>query len=1112
MDPPSAPLYSDLRDWLDFLRRESWALRFHPGLLAQQASAQPVDSCVAKAAGRARERTGESWPPWLRLANPPRSASPCLWTSDFGVPVTLAKFSPDGSRLVLGTGRGALVTLETRTARRLVHTTVHEKAVTCGTFVAPDHCLLTGGADGRLVRWDPATGQTRRLGALEAGIVALAVPPKGVPLVMVGLDNSTLAVWDLVGERQISADKGEFHACGRMAVSPVGNILAYTDRTGAVNVIEPTRVGLIRPELSLDMGFVDLPVLRRTVTALPGVVPEEAQFADGNNRIFRGRAVNDLLPVDLTIDDRGQLISVLWGNRKLTGEGTCALWVWDLIGRRQVNVVEGFTGTMNNVVAPAGSTLVVTGDDLGLLRVWDSSDGTYLGAVQAHAGAIWSLAASPDGQAVVSGGEDGAAKLWSVGRLVAEMMAGAQPGPEVCDLCGQRLLPKAAAASASWSKVRQTIPGYLGARQAGSQVGSSIELYLDRSSRMDMVVARLVPVQGRDDHAAGGAEPHPLVRHATLAPVIGHTMRGEMLSAIPVPPQHRGVGLPVSLVLVAAIPRARGAVTAPCHAQSVFASHVTGDAARAVTLGSDGEMRVWQADSGDVELPRAPADETQGGEMALASCAALAGSTFLTTTEKRITVRDLAGQRVVATRRWTFGVVHGLAVSPDRQWYAVVRSSRRSLRGLTAEQAGPARSYVHQRPRLSQDLLAIHSPTGKEFFRVRLPPRAGRLLAINPYGDRIASVRCSSPFHRIQGEKDVHPASSIWFWIAGRGVAHGLPGHAAEVTALVFSADGSRLISGDAGGEVHLWNGDMGMSGASWLAHVGGVNALASSADARTFASAGTDRMVRLWDLHGGKLLAQYPCTSAPVSLALLDDVMVVGQENGEVRILHIEQLPMGPRVHVAWASWGLAKVWCSRCSRGTRILREVLGASFICPRCGFYVEVLPRVVSPSGLRRLWQKRPLEIVDGDAQAKAGTSFEDVQIPGIPPERLVHKGPHPIYAPDERLACKACGIAFDQFNFKAGMEYLVGHLKAEGDTQFTVLIINCGKCGMVSVFSPRDILLRRSGETYLDWTAAEIESALSLLAGFLPPDELQRDRARVETLLRPPRPPAAGSGQ
>ena len=71
--------------------------------------------------------------------------------------------------------------------------------------------------------------------------------------------------------------------------------------------------------------------------------------------------------------------------------------------------------------------------------------------------------------------------------------------------------------------------------------------------------------------------------------------------------------------------------------------------------------------------------------------------------------------------------------------------------------------------------------------------------------------------------------------------------------ALAFSADGKRLATGDAKGDIQVWSVEDGRNLLTCLGHEDWIWSVAFSADGRTLASGSSDRTVKLWDLKTGQ-------------------------------------------------------------------------------------------------------------------------------------------------------------------------------------------------------------------------------------------------------------------
>ena len=93
--------------------------------------------------------------------------------------------------------------------------------------------------------------------------------------------------------------------------------------------------------------------------------------------------------------------------------------------------------------------------------------------------------------------------------------------------------------------------------------------------------------------------------------------------------------------------------------------------------------------------------------------------------------------------------------------------------------------------------------------------------------------------------------SVIRLWDAHNGDSRGeLEGHSAYVTDLLFTPDGSRLISSSADQTIRLWNWTMQKPSGVFRGHLDEVDGIALAPNGRTLASRCKDGTIYLWDLN----------------------------------------------------------------------------------------------------------------------------------------------------------------------------------------------------------------------------------------------------------------------
>ncbi len=97
--------------------------------------------------------------------------------------------------------------------------------------------------------------------------------------------------------------------------------------------------------------------------------------------------------------------------------------------------------------------------------------------------------------------------------------------------------------------------------------------------------------------------------------------------------------------------------------------------------------------------------------------------------------------------------------------------------------------------------------------------------------------------------------------------------HADGVSAVAFSPDGKRLLTGTVKGAVTLWDAASGREVATFPARMSAIRSLTWSSDGKAFASGGDDGRVYLWDVAKKAAHADMRCESGPVhSLAFTKD------------------------------------------------------------------------------------------------------------------------------------------------------------------------------------------------------------------------------------------------
>ncbi len=363
--------------------------------------------------------------------------------------ITTVVFTPDGKRLIGGSGNGAVKLWDVYRERLVLETSSgHGQAIIDAELSADGKLLATLGRDQltRLWSFDNAHPLARELRVAGQSAKGVAIGGKG-RLLAAGDDAGNVQIWDLREASEPLLLPGHAHQVWTLGFSPDGSALASGDRTGQLRLWDPVGGGLLwkvdahdGPVWSVDFtpdgqqlmtaSDLGLHLWDSETGDLKATIPQEggrvtravfspggallaAVTTDGRVRLWDPR--NQALVREIAADD-----DVLWGvafspdGRQLaTASSDEVIALWEVATGRKMAVLTGHAGGATDVAYLADGVTLVAVDRRGRLHHWDSQTGRRLGeAWQAHSDSSWRVAVHPDGERFATSGDDGRVMIW----------------------------------------------------------------------------------------------------------------------------------------------------------------------------------------------------------------------------------------------------------------------------------------------------------------------------------------------------------------------------------------------------------------------------------------------------------------------------------------------------------------------------------------------------------------------------------------------------------------------------------------------------------------------------------------------------------------------------
>ncbi len=315
--------------------------------------------------------------------------------------INLMRFSPDGTRLAVGTDVGVWL-YNVPDGKETALFTEHPGQVNALAFSTDGKILASGGAANPVIQlWDMDTDSKRSTHSLIGGIYsvsALAFSQDNTTLI--SLDKfSGIVHWDVnTSSKLLNVVTGDSYDTAALCLER--NTFATADKgNGKIHLWDAT-----------------IGIQQATLNGHSRLFTEDNPFAELVSEVFN-------LPEDLDI---WVLAFSVDGKILASGSLDKTVKLWNTEDTTLLATLRGHQAWVTAIAFSDDGNIIASGDTNKVIKLWDVNTRRERATLRGHKNTINALTFSPDGKTLASGSADGTIRFWNLdtGRESATFISG----------------------------------------------------------------------------------------------------------------------------------------------------------------------------------------------------------------------------------------------------------------------------------------------------------------------------------------------------------------------------------------------------------------------------------------------------------------------------------------------------------------------------------------------------------------------------------------------------------------------------------------------------------------------------------------------------------------